>query len=137
MRRPVLGWQERADEAEWRAREALDLVRISAALARLTTWYPRSGSAERDRLISDQRPWDADVPAAPGLTRERFLRYILANKQLPDGYAREVALETLGIPEERFRKMVVSRDGQLAQGAEARITEEARRTKFTELLEHS
>jgi hypothetical protein len=101
---PVRGWQERADETEWRAREALDLVRIEAALARLSTWYPRSGSGERGRSPSDQRACDAPGPAAPELTRERFLRHILADKQLPDRYARQLALETLDIPEERFRE---------------------------------
>jgi tetratricopeptide (TPR) repeat protein len=35
----ALAWQERADEAERRAREAGELLRIRAALSRLTTWY--------------------------------------------------------------------------------------------------
>jgi hypothetical protein len=137
VRAPALAWQERADEAEWRAREGLDLVRIEAALARLSTWYPRSESRERDLLTSDQRTCDARRPAAPGLTRERFLRHILANKQLPDRYAREVALETLDIPEERFHKAFVPRDGQLAHGtAEGSTAEEAGTAKLRELLRH-
>lgn len=102
MRRPVLAWQERADEAEWRGRVALDLVRIEAALARLTTWYPRSGSEERDRLTSDRHACDTREGGARSLTREHVLRHILANKQLSDRYARQLALETLDIPEERF-----------------------------------
>jgi hypothetical protein len=39
LRGKVLTWQERADEAERRAREAVDLIRTGAALSRLTTWY--------------------------------------------------------------------------------------------------
>jgi tetratricopeptide (TPR) repeat protein len=39
LRGKVLTWQERADEAERRAREAVDLIRTRAALSRLTTWY--------------------------------------------------------------------------------------------------
>jgi tetratricopeptide (TPR) repeat protein len=35
----ALAWQERADEAERRAREALELIRLRAALSRLTRWY--------------------------------------------------------------------------------------------------
>jgi hypothetical protein len=39
------------------------------------------------------------VPA-PGRARDGVLREILANENLPDSYARELALETLDIPEE-------------------------------------
>jgi hypothetical protein len=46
----AFAWQERADEAEWRAREALDGVRTGAALARLTSWYGRSASGGRRAL---------------------------------------------------------------------------------------
>ena len=35
----ALALQERADEAERRAREAVELIRIRAALSRLTTGY--------------------------------------------------------------------------------------------------
>ncbi len=35
----ALAWQERADEAERRAHEAVELIRIRAALSRLTTWH--------------------------------------------------------------------------------------------------
>jgi hypothetical protein len=42
-------WRERADEAERRAREAVELIRIRAALSRLTTWYSHNASREDDR----------------------------------------------------------------------------------------
>jgi hypothetical protein len=42
-------WQERADEAERRAREAVELIRIRAALSRLTTWYSHNASREDGR----------------------------------------------------------------------------------------
>src|SRR5215218_9622320 len=42
----ALAWRERADEAERRAREAVELIRIRAALSRLTTWYSRNASRE-------------------------------------------------------------------------------------------
>jgi hypothetical protein len=42
-------WQERADEAERRAREAVELIRIRAALFRLTTWYSHNASWEDGR----------------------------------------------------------------------------------------
>jgi tetratricopeptide (TPR) repeat protein len=138
VRGAVLAWQERADEAERRAREAVDLTRIRAALSRLTTWYSQSASAYSDRSASDRHAWQAQGPGvtAPGLTRERFLRDILANKNLPDGYAREVALETLDIPEQLFAKMMVRSDGQLAHSAaEGLTTEEAVTPKLAELLE--
>jgi hypothetical protein len=38
----ALAWRERADEAERRAREALELISIGAALSRLTRWYSRN-----------------------------------------------------------------------------------------------
>jgi tetratricopeptide (TPR) repeat protein len=108
----ALAWQERADEADRRAREAVDLIRIRAALSRLATWHSQSASGNSDRSTADRRAWQAREPVvtAPGLTRERFLRDILANKKLPDGYARKVALETLDIPAELFAKMISSKD---------------------------
>ncbi len=42
-------WQERADEAERRAREAVELIRIRAALSRLISWYSRNANREADR----------------------------------------------------------------------------------------
>jgi cell division septum initiation protein DivIVA len=101
-RRSGLGWREQADEAEWRAREALDLVRLGTALARLSSWHPRSPSGEGERRASERcpRPARRSVVPAPRLAREGVLREILANENLPDGYARELALETLDIPEE-------------------------------------
>jgi hypothetical protein len=105
-RSKVLGWQERADEAERRAREAVDLIRIRATLSRLTAWCSQNARGDNDRSASDRRAWNARGRAvAPGLARERFLRDVLANKSLPDGYARGVALEALDIPEELFAKM--------------------------------
>jgi MalT-like TPR region len=44
----ALAWQESADEAERRAREAVELIRIRAALSRLTTWYSRNANREVD-----------------------------------------------------------------------------------------
>jgi hypothetical protein len=101
-----LAWQECADEAERRARGAVDLIRIRAALSRLATWYSQSASGDSDRSASDRRACQAREPVvtASGLTRKRFLRDILANKKLPDGYARQLALQTLDIPEELFAK---------------------------------
>lgn len=49
LRGKALAWQERADEAERRAREAVELIRIRAALSRLTTWYSRNASREAGR----------------------------------------------------------------------------------------
>jgi hypothetical protein len=46
LRGEVLTWQERADEGERRAREAVDVIRIRAALSRLTTWYSGGVSAQ-------------------------------------------------------------------------------------------
>ncbi|MGH3083703.1 MAG: hypothetical protein ACRDNP_06510 [Gaiellaceae bacterium] len=107
VRSKVLAWQKRADEAERRAREAVDLIRIRATLCRLTAWHSQNARGDNDRSASDRRAWNARRHAvAPGLARERFLRDILANKKLPDGYARGVALEALDIPEELFAKMM-------------------------------
>jgi hypothetical protein len=112
-----LAWQERADEAERRARGAVDLIRIGAALSRLASWYSQSASGDSDRSASDRRACEAREPVVTpsGLTRERFLRDILANKKLPDGYARQVALQTLDIPEELFAKMIISSNGLPAE----------------------
>jgi AAA ATPase domain len=46
LRGEVLTWQERANEGERRAREAVDVIRIRAALSRLTTWYSGGVSAQ-------------------------------------------------------------------------------------------
>jgi hypothetical protein len=109
-----LRWRERADEAERRARETVDLIRIRAALSRLATWYSQPAGADSDRSAPDRQPVPAPEPvlSASGLTRERFLRDILANKNLPDGYARQVALATLDIPEEVFPETIIPSDGQ-------------------------
>jgi hypothetical protein len=104
-RGPALAWRERADEAERRAREAVDLIRTRAALSRLTTWVSQNATAYNQRSASDRRaghPNQRAVPAVPGLTRELFMRDILANEKLSDSYARAVALETLDMPEELF-----------------------------------
>jgi hypothetical protein len=121
--RVALDWREQADEAEWRARESLDLVRIGAALARLSSWYARSASGDSDPWTPDRRAGHVRraVPA-PGLTREGFLREILANEQLPDGDARQLALEMLDVPEERLRKTVVSRNGELGYALAADLS---------------
>jgi hypothetical protein len=109
----ALAWQERADEAEWRAHEALDRVRIGAALTRLSSWYARSASGDGDRRASDRGagPAAEALFRPPGLTREGFLREILVNEKLPDGYARELALGMLDLPEELFAEMMASRNG--------------------------
>jgi tetratricopeptide (TPR) repeat protein len=49
LRGKALAWQERADEAERRAREAVELIRIRAAVSRLTTWHSRNASREAGR----------------------------------------------------------------------------------------
>jgi hypothetical protein len=101
----ALGWQEQADAAEWRARDALDLVRIGAGFARLNDWHARSASGGGERRAPARRAWPARRAAPPpGLARERLLREILANENLPDGYARQLALELLDVPEERLRQ---------------------------------
>jgi cell division septum initiation protein DivIVA len=101
VRQAALDWREQADEAEWRAREALDLVRIGAALARPSSWHPRSASGGGERRASARCAWPARraVPA-PGLALEGVLREILANENLPDGSARALALELLEVAEE-------------------------------------
>jgi F0F1-type ATP synthase membrane subunit b/b' len=98
----ALDWRQQADEAEWRAREALDLVRIGAALARLSSRQPRRASGEGERGASARCAWPPRRPivTAPGPARDGVLREILANENLPDGYARELALEMLDLPEE-------------------------------------
>jgi hypothetical protein len=136
--RAALDWREEADAAEWRARDALDLVRIGAALARLSSWHARSASGDGERRASARGAWRGrrSVVPAPGLACEGVLREILANEHLPDGYARQLALEMLDVPEERLRKRVVSRNGQLgyalAGGSEHG---EPARVKLGELLE--
>jgi cell division septum initiation protein DivIVA len=98
----ALDWREQADEAGWRAREALDLVRIGAALARLSSWCARGASGEGERRALERCAWPARPAVVParGLAREGVLREILANETLPDGDARALALETLDLPEE-------------------------------------
>jgi hypothetical protein len=100
--RAALDWRGQADEAEWRAREALDLVRIRAALARLSSWPARrvSGEGEPPAPERPAGPVRRAVAPPPGLAREAVLREILANENLPDGDARELALETLDLTEE-------------------------------------
>jgi cell division septum initiation protein DivIVA len=79
----------------------LDLVQIGAAFARLSSWQARSASGEGERRALQRcaRPARRAV-AAPGLAREGVLREILANENLPDGYARDLALEMLDVPAE-------------------------------------
>jgi hypothetical protein len=122
----ALSWQERADEAERRARGAVDLIRTRAALTRLAAWCSQSASADSDRSASDRHACQAREPVvtAPGLTRERFLRDILANKKLPDGYARQLALATLDLPEQLFATTIIPSNGQPADaGANGQTTE--------------
>jgi hypothetical protein len=122
----ALAWRERADEAERRARGAVDLIRTRAALSRLAAWCAQSASADSDRSASDRHACQAREPVvtAPGLTRERFLRDILANKKLPDGYARQLALATLDLPEQLFAMTIIPSNGQPADaGANGQTTE--------------
>ncbi len=49
----------------------------------------------------------------------------MANKKLPDGYARQVALQTLDIPEELFAKMIISSNGQPAEARADGLSTEA------------
>jgi hypothetical protein len=101
-------WRERADEAESHARESLELVRIVAALASLAGWCGHGASGDDGRRTGARPaspPRGRAVPA-PGPTRERVLREILANENLPDGQARQLALETLAMPEESFAEAI-------------------------------
>jgi hypothetical protein len=121
----ALAWQERADEAERRARGAVDLIRTRAALSRLAAWCSQNASADSDRSASDRHACQAREPVvtAPGLTRARFLRDILANKKLPDGYARQLALATLDLPERLFATTIIPSNGQPADaGANGQTT---------------
>jgi hypothetical protein len=86
----VLAWQERVHEAERRAREALDLIRIRAALSRLTATYSQNSSTDGDRSASHPRARNAGWRAAPRITEkleehgehivEVFLKAIEAEK---------------------------------------------------------
>jgi cell division septum initiation protein DivIVA len=98
--RPARDWREQADAAEWRARDALDLVRLRAGFARLNNWRARSASGGGERRASARRAWAPRraVPAS-GLACDGLLREILANENLPDRYARELALEVLDVRE--------------------------------------
>jgi hypothetical protein len=64
----VLAWQEHAHYAECRAREALDLIRMRAALSRLTAACWRSTSADGFRSPSDRGAWNGGGRAAPRIT---------------------------------------------------------------------
>jgi tetratricopeptide (TPR) repeat protein len=70
LRGEVLAWQERAHVAECRAREALDLIRIRAALSRLTAAYSQNTSTDSDRSASDRRAWNAGGRAAHPITEK-------------------------------------------------------------------
>jgi hypothetical protein len=111
--RSALDWREQADAAEWRARDALDLVRIGAAFARLRNWHARSARGDGERRASARRAWPArrDLPG-PGLARGGLLREILANENLPDGYARQLALELLDVPEELWGRKTTIDPGE-------------------------
>jgi ATP/maltotriose-dependent transcriptional regulator MalT len=134
----ALPWQERADEAERRAREAVDLIRTRAALSRLTTWVSQNAAANNQHSASDRRAGHANqraVPTVPGLTRELLVRDILANTKLSDSHARTVALETLDMPEELFAQMMtLSGTAEPAPSVpEGLIREEVAASKLTEL----
>lgn len=66
----VLAWQERADEAERRAREAVDLIRIRAALSRLSAAYSQDTGTDSDRSASDRRAWTAGERATQLIAEE-------------------------------------------------------------------
>jgi cell division septum initiation protein DivIVA len=102
VRRAARDWREQADEAEWRARDALELVRIGAGFARAGSWQTRHASGDGGRGASARpvEPARRPVVPAPSLAREGILREILANGNLPDGSARALALELLDVPEE-------------------------------------
>jgi cell division septum initiation protein DivIVA len=102
--RSDLDWREQADEAEWRAREALELARLGAAMARLSSSHARSAGGDGESRATERCAWKARraVVLAPGLARVAVLREILANGDLPDGNARELALELLDVPDEMW-----------------------------------
>jgi hypothetical protein len=110
VRRSALDWREQADEAEWRARDALELVRLEAALARLSSSQAHSAGGDGGLRAAEGCAWQARraVAPVPGLARQGVLREILANENLPDGHARELALELLDVPEERWRRYRLS-----------------------------
>jgi hypothetical protein len=102
VRRSDLDWREQAVEAEWRLGEALEFVRLAAAMGRARSAHARSAGVGGERRAAKRCAWQARralVPA-PSLARAGVLREILANDHLPDGYARELVLELLDLPEE-------------------------------------
>jgi tetratricopeptide (TPR) repeat protein len=70
LRGKDLAWQERAYEAERRAREAVDLIRIRAALSRLTAAYSQNTSTDGHLLGSDRRVWNAGGRGAHLITEK-------------------------------------------------------------------
>jgi tetratricopeptide (TPR) repeat protein len=70
LRGEVLAWQDRAHVAERRAREALDLIRIRAALSRLTAAYSQYTSTDGDRSASDRRAWNSGGRGAHVITEK-------------------------------------------------------------------
>jgi cell division septum initiation protein DivIVA len=105
VRRSALDWREQADEAEWRARDALELVRLEAALARLSSSQAHSAGGDGGLQAAEGCAWQARRAVAPV---QGVLREILANEHLPDGHARELALELLDVPEELWRAKTTS-----------------------------
>jgi len=69
----VLAWQERVHEAERRASEALDLIRIRAALSRLTATYSQNSSTDSDRSASHRRARNAGWRPAPRITEKLYI----------------------------------------------------------------
>jgi cell division septum initiation protein DivIVA len=103
--RSDLDWREQADEAEWRAGAALELIRLGAAMGRVSSVPAQSPGGDGEPRAAERCAWLARqaVAPAPGLARLGVLREILANDNLPDGHARALALELLEVPEELWR----------------------------------
>jgi cell division septum initiation protein DivIVA len=103
--RSDLDWREQADEAEWRAGAALELMRLRAAMGRVSSMPAQSRGGDGEPRAAERCAWLARraVAPAPGLARLGVLREILTNDNLPDGDARALALELLEVPEELWR----------------------------------
>jgi cell division septum initiation protein DivIVA len=111
--RSDLDWREQADEAEWRAGAALELVRLGAAMGRVSSLPAQSAGGDGEPRSAERCAWQARraVAPAPGLARQGVLREILANDNLPDRHARALALELLEVPDELWTTIDPLNDG--------------------------